>query len=70
MDQWGFPVTETMILLLKGTSNHKRMNNDFKLGNFNEIRNPIIKNPALIRKINFSSFAIPAAPIQASQPSA
>ena len=34
MDQWGFPVTETMILLLKGTSNHKRMTNDFKLGNF------------------------------------
>jgi len=34
MDQWGFPVSETMILLLKGTSGHKRMTNDFKLGNF------------------------------------
>ena len=34
MDQWGFPVIETAVLLLKGTSNHKRMSTDFKLGNF------------------------------------
>ena len=41
-----------------------------KSGSFNEIRNPIMKNPLLMRKINFSSFAIPAAPIPANHPSA
>ncbi len=39
-------------------------------GNLNEIINPTTKNPALITKISFSSFAIPAATIPTNHPSA
>ena len=39
-------------------------------GSFNEIKKPMIKNPLLIKKINLSSFANPAATIPASHPKA
>ena len=39
-------------------------------GSFSDMRKPIMKNPLLTRKINFSSFVIPAATIPASHPRA
>ena len=40
------------------------------LGSFNEMINPIMKKQLLTTKINFSSFANPAATIPASHPRA
>lgn len=40
------------------------------LGSLVETANPAKKNAALIKKISFSSFAIPAATIPTNQPSA